>query len=39
MKKAYELSVLCGLNINISFFDPTLNKIIEFATNEEVTMT
>ena len=38
IKKAYELSILCNLNVNISFFDPQINKQIEFATNSAFTM-
>ena len=38
MKKARELSVLCGLDINISIFDPTLNTFVEFATNPTFTV-
>ena len=38
IKKAYELSVLCKLDINISFFDPSLFKVIEYTSNPNFTM-
>ena len=38
MKKAYELSVLCGLKINISIFDPVLNTFVEFTTDPTFTV-
>ena len=38
MKKAHELSVICGLNINISIFDPTLKSFVEFATDPTFTV-
>ena len=38
MKKAYELAVLCQLDVNISLFDKSMKKVIEFATNPNFTM-
>ena len=38
MKKAHELSVICNLNVNITFYDLVLNKIIEFATKKDLTL-
>ena len=38
MKKARELSVLCGLDINISIFDPTLKTFVEFASDSTFTV-
>ena len=38
MKKAYELSVLCQLEVNVSFFDREKNKVIEFASNPDFTL-
>ena len=33
IKKAYELAILCNMNVNVSLFDPSVNKQLEFATN------
>ena len=33
MSKAYELSVLCNLKVNVSIFDPTMNRVVEFASD------
>lgn len=38
MAKAQELSVLCNLKVNISFFDPTMNRVVEFASDPNFTM-
>lgn len=35
MKKAHELAVLCQLSINISFYDPQINRVVEFASNPD----
>lgn len=37
MKKAHELSVLCGLKINISFFDANKNIVTEFTSDPDFT--
>ena len=34
MKKSLELSIKCGLNINILVFDPTKNEIQERYTDD-----
>ena len=32
-KKAYELSILCDMDVNIQIYDRTQHKLIEFSTN------
>ena len=38
MAKALELSILCNLKVNVSFYDPSMNRVVEFASDEEFTM-
>lgn len=38
MKKAQELSVLCDMKINVSFYDSEINKVVEFATDPEISL-
>ena len=38
INKAKELSILCNLKINISFYDPSINRVIEFASDPNFTM-
>ena len=38
MNKAKELSILCNLKINISFYDPSINRVIEFASDPNFMM-
>lgn len=35
MKKAYELAILCSVDVNISFFDRKMKKVTEFASNPD----
>ena len=35
MKKAYELSVLCNVDVNVSFYDPKMRKVTDFASNSD----
>ena len=35
MKKCYELSVLCGLSINLIIFDTKLNKMQEYSSKPD----
>ena len=37
MKKSYELSVLCGLEVHLIIYDPKYNKMIEYSSNPEFT--
>ena len=37
MKKSYELSILCGLKINLIIFNPKNNKIQEYSSSAEFT--
>ena len=34
MKKVHELSVLCNLHINVSIYDESMNKLVEFVTDQ-----
>ena len=36
MKKAYELSVLCSIDVNISLYDRKMNKVTEFASSPDL---
>ena len=38
MKKAHELSVLCGVKVNVTFLDTKINKVVEFATDSRVSL-
>ena len=38
MSKAQELSILCNLKVNISFFDPNMNRVVEYASDPNFTM-
>lgn len=38
MTKAYELSILCNLKVNLSIFDPTMNRVVEFASDPKLKM-
>ena len=35
MKKAYELSVLCNVDVNVSFYDSKMKKVTDFSSNPE----
>jgi len=37
MKKCYELSVLCGLSINLIIYDSKLNKIQDYSSTPDFT--
>jgi len=37
MKKSYELSILCGLQINLIIYNPKINKIQEYSSSAEFT--
>ena len=37
MKKSYELSVLCGLSINLIIYDSKLNKVQEYSSKPDFT--
>ena len=37
MKKVYELSVLCQMDINVSFYEPQKRRLVEYTTNADVT--
>ena len=39
MKKVHELATLCNLKANLSFFDPSTNKLVEFITDEQASIT
>lgn len=34
MQKLHQLSILCDLRINLSIFDPKINKLMEYATDK-----
>ena len=38
IKKVEELAVLCKMAINVTFFDPEINKVVEFATGKGVSL-
>ena len=38
MKKVKELAILCNLNANFSFFDPSINKLVEYVSDEQATI-
>ena len=38
MKKSYELSVLCGLQVNVIIYNPKNNKIQEYSSSAEFTL-
>ncbi len=38
MKKSYELSVLCGLNVNLIIYDPKRHKMQEYSSNPNFTL-
>ena len=38
MKKSYELSVLCGQEVNLIIYDPKLNKMIDYSSNQKFTL-
>ena len=38
MKKAYELSVLCNIKVNINFFDAESNRVVEFASDPKLSL-
>ena len=35
LKKTYELSILCQLDLNIQIYDQAVNKLTEFSTNKK----
>jgi len=37
MKKSYELSILCGLQVNLIIYNPKINKIQEYCSSDEFT--
>jgi len=37
MKKSYELSVLCGLEVNLTIYDRKRNRMTEYSSNENFT--
>ena len=37
MKKSYELSVLCGLNVSIIIYDPKRHKMQEYSSKPDFT--
>ena len=38
MKKVKELATLCNLMANFSYYDPSINKVVEFASHEEASV-
>ena len=38
IKKAGELAILCKMAINVTFFDPEINKVVEYATDKGVSL-
>jgi len=38
MKKSYELSVLCGLHVNVIIYNPKNNKMQEYSSSAEFTL-
>ena len=39
MKKVQELAILCNLKANFSFFDPSINKLVEYVSDQQATIT
>ena len=37
LKKSYELSVLCGLNVSLIIYDPKRHKMQEYSSNPNFT--
>ena len=35
VKKTHELAVKCGLKINFTVYDPTINKLTEYKTDDD----
>lgn len=38
MRKVQELATLCSLRANFSFFDPSINKLVEFVSDEQASI-
>ena len=34
LKKVQELSILCNLQMNFSIFDPSINNLLEYSTDQ-----